>query len=39
MHSDGGVDAGAKDPTGHPYRATRIYIVDGPIGFRGVDER
>jgi hypothetical protein len=39
MHGDGGIDAGTKDPIGHPYRTTRNYIVDGPVGFRGVDER
>jgi hypothetical protein len=38
-HGDGGIDAGTKDPIGHPYRTTRNYIVDGPVGLRGVDER
>jgi hypothetical protein len=39
MHGDGGIDAGTKDSIGHPYRTTRNYIVDGPVGLRGVDER
>ena len=39
MHGDGGIDAGTNDPIGHPYRTTRNYVVDGPVGFRRVDER
>lgn len=39
MHGEEASMPGPKILSGHLYRTTRNYIVDGPVGLRGVDER